>query len=287
MQSTILKRTTLLPRTAVSLNVEVLPGNPDKHILFLHGLFGKGNSFQFLAKAKKLQQAYTCHMVDMRNHGHSDWHATINYTSLAEDVHQYMRQSGLASMRNAVSLVGHSLGGKTAIKVASMYPQLIDRLVSLDASPVDRTKYPHLNGDSQRMVEDALTFSEHVQGQRLTKTQASKLIDEKVQDQILKSALLFNLKDDGTFGCNLRAIYENQDAIYGYEPSGTFEGPTLLLNGERSFQREILDDKKYYNESLPRVENSDIIMVEGAGHGLHFEKPALVRKLLHSFLLRQ
>ena len=85
-----LKQATLLPRTAVNLNVEVIPGNPNKHILFLHGLFGKGSSFQFLAKAKKLQRAYTCHMVDMRNHGHSDWDGTINYTSLAQDVHKYM-----------------------------------------------------------------------------------------------------------------------------------------------------------------------------------------------------
>ena len=60
-----------------------------------------------------------------------------------------------------------------------------------------------------------------------------------------------------------------------------------MLNGERSFQKEIIDDKKFYNDSLPNVENSDIVMVEGAGHGLHFEKPALVRKLLHKFLLDQ
>ena len=83
-------------------------------------------------------------------------------------------------MRNAVSLVGHSLGGKTAIKVASMYPQLIDRLVSLDASPVDRTKFPHLNGDSQRMIEDALTLTESVTDQGLTKSEATRLIDEEV-----------------------------------------------------------------------------------------------------------
>ena len=47
-------RPLLLPRTACKLNVEVIKGNPDKHILFLHGLFGKAQSFQFLAKAKKL-----------------------------------------------------------------------------------------------------------------------------------------------------------------------------------------------------------------------------------------
>ena len=108
-------------------------------------------------------------MVDMRNHGYSEWHPNINYASLAEDVHQYMRLSGLASMRNSVSLVGHSLGGKTAIRVACMFPSLIDRLVSLDASPVDRMDYPHLNNDSQRMVEDALNLSEYVQSQGMTK----------------------------------------------------------------------------------------------------------------------
>lgn len=83
----ILKRTPLVPRTAVNLNVEVIEGNPNKHILFLHGLFGKGSSFQFLAKAKRLQAEYTCHMVDMRNHGNSDRHSAINYSSLADDVY--------------------------------------------------------------------------------------------------------------------------------------------------------------------------------------------------------
>ena len=56
--------------------------------------------------------------------------------------------SGLASLKNRVSLVGHSLGGKTAIKIACLYPQLIDKVVSLDASPVNRLEYPHLNESS-------------------------------------------------------------------------------------------------------------------------------------------
>lgn len=59
-----------------------------------------------------------------------------------------MTLSGLTSFRNSVSLVGHSLGGKTAIMVACMYPHLIDKLVSLDASPVNRLEYPHLNEGS-------------------------------------------------------------------------------------------------------------------------------------------
>lgn len=83
-------------------------------------------------------------------------------------------------MRNKVTLVGHSLGGKTAIKIACMYPNLIDRLVSLDASPVDRMLHPHLNRDSERMVEDALNFCEHVQSLGLTRAQIFNRIEEEV-----------------------------------------------------------------------------------------------------------
>lgn len=40
---------------ATDLNVNVIKGkNQQNHVLFLHGLFGKGQSFQFLAKAKAI-----------------------------------------------------------------------------------------------------------------------------------------------------------------------------------------------------------------------------------------
>ena len=119
-------------------------------------------------------------MVDLRNHGKSEWHAKFSYDALAQDVHQYMTLSGLTSLRNRVSLVGHSLGGKTAIKVACMYPHLIDRLVSLDASPVDRMDYPHLNESSERMIENAAKFGRPLRRHGLTRVQASKWINKYV-----------------------------------------------------------------------------------------------------------
>ena len=80
----------------IDLNVNVIKGkNQQNHVLFLHGLFGKGQSFQFLAKAKAIQENYTCHMVDMRNHGESAWDATMDYESLARDIHNYIVRTGL------------------------------------------------------------------------------------------------------------------------------------------------------------------------------------------------
>ena len=59
-----------------------------------------------------------------------------------------------------------------------------------------------------------------------------------------------------------------------------------MINGAKSFQREICDDRVFYNDSFPNLKNEDIVMVEGAGHGVHFEKPAVVKKHLHNFLLK-
>ena len=54
--------------------------------------------------------------------------------------------------------MGHSLGAKTAMTFACMYPHLVNRLVSLDASPVDRMAYPHLNESSELMIEQAVAL---------------------------------------------------------------------------------------------------------------------------------
>mmetsp|Transcript_34340 Transcript_34340/g.45210 ORF Transcript_34340/g.45210 Transcript_34340/m.45210 type:complete len:94 (+) Transcript_34340:418-699(+) len=80
----------------------------------------------------------------------------MDYESLARDVHGYLVSAGL--QKSQIMLVGHSLGAKTAMTFAMMYPHIVDRLVSLDASPVDRTQLPHLNEPSERMIETALSL---------------------------------------------------------------------------------------------------------------------------------
>jgi pimeloyl-ACP methyl ester carboxylesterase len=44
-----------------------------RHVIFLHGLFGSANSFRFLAKRREIQENFTVHILDMRNHGKSAW----------------------------------------------------------------------------------------------------------------------------------------------------------------------------------------------------------------------
>ena len=126
----------------------------------------------------------------------------MDYVSLARDVHAYI-QSALFSggkrddtkMMMELTLVGHSLGAKTAMAFSCMYPDLVDRLVSLDASPVDRSACPQFNESTARMIEEAIALGSL---EDMPLKNAIKKIKSDVSNEVLKTALLFNLNPDGT-----------------------------------------------------------------------------------------
>jgi esterase len=124
----------------------------------------------------------------------------MDYESLARDVHAYMESVGITGAANTkankkVMLVGHSLGAKTAMAFSCMFPHLVDSLVSLDASPVDRSDCPHLNKSSERMIEEAIALGSL---ENMPLENAIKKIKTEVKDAVLQTALLFNLNSDGS-----------------------------------------------------------------------------------------
>ena len=88
-----------------------------------------------------------------------------------------------------------------------MFPDKVSRLVSLDASPIDRRDYPHLNATSEEMIEKALTLGSLTD---MTLPEAIKKIKSEVADPILQSAILFNLNKNCSLQVNLKAIHDNQ-----------------------------------------------------------------------------
>jgi len=108
--------------------------------------------------------------------------------------------------QSKVTLVGHSLGAKAAMTFACLFPNQVDRLVSLDASPIDRNQLPHLNEQSRKMIEDAMRMGS-LEGMSLEN--AIKKIKAEVEDQVLQTALLFNLNQDCSLQVNLDAINSN------------------------------------------------------------------------------
>ena len=120
-------------------------GDDGPRVVFLHGLFGQGKNFTTIAKG--LAPDFSSLLVDLPNHGRSGWTDRIRYAELADIVAAHLR-TGFAA-QGPIHLVGHSMGGKVAMALALRHPDLVDRLVVVDISPVDSadmSEFEHLLG---------------------------------------------------------------------------------------------------------------------------------------------
>ena len=100
-----------------------------KPLIIIHGLFGMSDNWQSLAK--RYSDYFEVHLIDQRNHGRSPHADEFSYFHLSNDLHQYIIDNQL----NDVIIIGHSLGGKTAMQFAVSFPELIYKLIIVDISP--------------------------------------------------------------------------------------------------------------------------------------------------------
>ena len=100
-----------------------------KPLVILHGLFGSGDNW--MTQARMLGEHFAVYAVDLRNHGSSPHADKFSYAEMAEDVRLFLTEK----VGEPAILIGHSMGGKVAMKVAGMYPDLITRLIVVDIVP--------------------------------------------------------------------------------------------------------------------------------------------------------
>jgi pimeloyl-ACP methyl ester carboxylesterase len=98
--------------------------------VILHGFLGMGDNWKTHAK-HIAELGYEVHLVDQRNHGRSFHDSDFSYEVLAEDLKRYCEAKQLES----IVLLGHSMGGKTAMLFATLYPELLDKVLIADISP--------------------------------------------------------------------------------------------------------------------------------------------------------
>jgi pimeloyl-ACP methyl ester carboxylesterase len=97
-----------------------------KPLIILHGLFGSADNWMSIAK--ELSESYTLYLVDQRNHGDSGHSSEWNYHVMAADIVELMDEERL----DKAFLMGHSMGGKTAMRFAQMFESRVDKLVVAD-----------------------------------------------------------------------------------------------------------------------------------------------------------
>lgn len=99
-------------------------------VVVLHGLFGSSRNWRGIARALSAEHRVIC--VDLRNHGRSPWIGSMTYSEMAADVRALIRSEQL----DRPVVIGHSMGGKTAMTLALESPESVGRLIAVDIAPV-------------------------------------------------------------------------------------------------------------------------------------------------------
>ena len=90
-------------------------------LLILHGFLGMSDNWKTFAKNIS-NSGFEVHLIDQRNHGRSFHSPEFSYDLMADDLERYSAHYGL----NKFHLLGHSMGGKTAMYYAAKYSNRVE-----------------------------------------------------------------------------------------------------------------------------------------------------------------
>lgn len=227
--------------------------------IILHGLFGSSDNW--LTIAKQLSENYSFHLIDARNHGKSPHTNEFGYDNMAMDVREYIQDHNLKN----IVLMGHSMGGKTAMKIALEYPMRVQKLIIADIAP---RKYSIIHN---HIIEALLSIkTDNLE----SREQADIQLYQSIKSSTLRKFLLKNLYRDESntyqWRINLEAICGNLESLGAQiKSSQNYDGDTLFVKGELSDYITAEDEAdihslfpKAFIKSIPR-----------ATHWLHAENP--------------
>ncbi|KAL2766130.1 protein ABHD11 isoform 2 [Daubentonia madagascariensis] len=247
-------------------------------VVFLHGLLGSKTNFNSIAKALAQQTGRRVLTVDARNHGDSPHSPDVSYEAMSQDLQGLLPQLGLVPC----VLVGHSMGGKTAMLLALQRPELVERLIAIDISPVETTSSS--NFEAYVAAMRAIDIPDEV-----PRSRARKLADEQlssvVQDVAVRQFLLTNLVEvDGrfTWRVNLDALAQHLDQILAFpQQQESYPGPTLfLLGGNSQFVHP-----SHHPEIMRLFPRAQMQTVPNAGHWVHADCPQDFMAAVRGFLV--
>lgn len=239
-------------------------------IVILHGLFGTLDNWQTIAK--ELAAHFTVYIIDQRNHGQSPHFSTMNYPLMAEDLKTFMEDHWMFKAH----IIGHSMGGKTAMQFAVDHPEMVDKLIVVDIGP---KAYP----SGHQAIFDAL-FALDLE-QLDSRKDADEFLQSRIPDFGVRQFLLKNLTRDKQKGyrwkMNLPVIYEKYPEILGsVEVSPPFTKETLFVRGAQS---DYIQDQDIPN-IMTQFPLAKVETIAGAGHWVHAEAPEEFLKVVQGFL---
>lgn len=241
-------------------------------LVILHGLFGMLDNWQTIAN--NLEQDFTVYLVDQRNHGRSPHSEVHTYPAMANDLYDFFIQTGITS----ANILGHSMGGKTAMQFALTHPNEVKKLIVVD---IGIKRY---SGGHDEIFEALLSVD---LTQVHYRSDAEKILVERIPDFGVRQFLLKSLQrnHDGTYQWkfNLHTLKENYESNILTEISAmhVFTGETLFVKGGNS---DYLSQSDFADIQL-LFPIAKLIEVPNAGHWVHADQPQKLVELIRTFII--
>ncbi|SHJ61410.1 Pimeloyl-ACP methyl ester carboxylesterase [Tangfeifania diversioriginum] len=243
-------------------------------IVVIHGLYGSSDNWMNMGK--RLAENHTVYMIDQRNHGRSPFADEQSFDAMRDDLAEFFNTH---EIEKAI-IIGHSMGGKTAMWFAADYPEKVEKLVIADIAPKDYTQ--HKDSSQYHLHRNILLAMQELDFSKIKKRkEVDKLLSERIDSARIRQFLLKNVtKDKKTkkyrWRLNVDVLYEYLDEIVGGVNLKWFEDripittyPVVFIRGLES--NYIMDeDFELIKKIYPEASIKDI---PGAGHWLHAEKP--------------
>ena len=241
------------------LHSKVLGSSKNK-IIILHGFLGSLDNWITFSK-KISENDFEVHLLDQRNHGKSFHSNEFNYELMVKDLHEYISKFNI----NSVSIIGHSMGGKTAMLFSLIYPDLVDKLIVVDILPVNYNKSYDLIFDSLlsinlKQIKSRNEFNLHLK----------KYFDDHGFILFLSKNLKRSLDGGFEYKSNikiLRKTYSNVTSSINFHKE--YRKGVLFIKGENS---DYIDSEnlKITSKLFPKYKLTEI---KNAGHWIHHENP--------------
>lgn len=227
-------------------------------LIVLHGLFGSLDNWQ--THGKKLAEYFEVYLVDQRNHGKSGWSDAFNYDIMAQDLKEFIEDHNLEE----VILIGHSMGGKTIMRYAQLYPDRIEKMIVVDMGV---KSYPiHHDQIIEGLKSIDLSVIDSRSGAR---KQLSKYIDSQSIRQFLLKNLYWVEKGKLAWRINLEVLERELPVITKALPKEEALVDVLFVAGGQS--NYIV--KEDYDQIRAYFPLADFHVIERAGHWIHAEAP--------------
>ena len=231
-----------------------------KPMVIIHGFLGMSDNWKTLG-TQFANEGYQVHALDLRNHGKSFHTDDFSYDVMAADVMQYCAHHQLKD----IVIVGHSMGGKVAMLLATTYPELVSKLIVADIGP----KYYAPHHQTILAALNAVDFSK-----KPSRAEVEEIVSGYIKDfgtrQFLLKNLYWETSEQLAFRFNLKVFNEKIKTVGTALPfENTFSKDTLFLRGDKSDY--ILDSD--FETIYHHFPSASIKTIKNAGHWLHAENP--------------